>query len=216
MAEETTTTTTTETTNAGATATDTKATETETAKQQPENSALSTEAIEKLIQSRVDKANANLGKEIAALRKENEKLKKDSMTAEEVKQYEISEREKTLAAKEKDLLDRENRLFAIKAIKEIGLDDGSERSLALVDFVMADEQDKITERVKAFNALVQGFVSAKVDEKFKAIGRTPNGAAAQNTDTKKETSIAESLGKRRAEQAKKSNDVLNMYLGGKK
>lgn len=214
MAEENmvnTTATTAETTNVDATATNT----TETTKQS-ENPALNTEAIEKLIQSRVDKSNAELGKKIAALQKENEKLKKDSMTAEEVKQFEISEREKTLAAKEKDLLDRENRLFAIKAIKEIGLDDGSERSLSLVDFVMADEQDKITERVKAFNELVQGFVSAKVDEKFKAIGRTPNGAAAQNTETKKETSIAETLGKRRAEQAKKSNDVLNMYLGGKK
>lgn len=200
--------------NEAATATD-AGTSTDTTNK-AENSVLNTEAIEKLIQSRVDKSNAELGKKIAALQKENDKLKKENMSAEEVKQFEISEREKTLAAKEKDLQDRENRLFAIKAIKEIGLDDGSERSLSLVDFVMADEQDKITERVKAFNDLVQGFVSAKVDEKFKAIGRTPNGAAAQNTDTKKDGSIAETLGKRRAEQAKKSNDVLNLYLGGKK
>lgn len=197
------------------TTTETTANTNETEKR-PENSVLTTEAIEKLIQSRVDKSNAELGKKIANLQKENEKLKKENMSVEEVKQFEISEREKTLAAKEKDLLDRENRLFAIKAIKEIGLDDGSERSLSLVDFVMAEEQETITERVKAFNELVQGFVSAKVDEKFKAIGRTPNGAAAQNTETKKESSIAEALGKRRAEQAKKSNDVLNMYLGGKK
>lgn len=179
------------------------------------DSPLTTEAIERLLQSKIDKATADLGKTIADLKKENAKLKKDSMTAEEVKQYEISEKEKTLAAKEKDLLDRENRLFAIKAIKEIGLDDGSQRSLSLVDFVMADEQDKITERVKAFNDLVQGFVSAKVDEKFKAIGRTPNGAP-QGADKKEDTSIAEKLGKKRAEQSKASNDVLNLYLGGKK
>lgn len=209
MAENETTTTTTENTQPTQAVENTQTTE---AKQ---DSPLTTEAIERLLQSKIDKATADLGKTIATLKKENEKLKKDSMTAEEVKQYEMSEKEKTLAAKEKDLLDRENRLFAIKAIKEIGLDDGSQRSLSLVDFVMADEQDKITERVKAFNDLVQGFVSAKVDEKFKAIGRTPNGAP-QGADKKEDTSIAEKLGKKRAEQSKASNDVLNLYLGGKR
>ena len=183
--------------------------------QKPEDKPLTVEEIRKLIQSSTDRATADLGKQIAALKKENADLKKKNMTAEEVKKLEDEEREKTLAAREKDLLDRENRLFAIKAIKEIGLDDGSERALSLVDFVLDSEQDKITENVKAFNALIQGFVTAKVEEKFKSIGRTPNGAA-QGTDTKKDTSIAETIGKRRAEQAKQSNDVLNLYLGGKK
>lgn len=177
---------------------------------------MSTEALEKLIQSSVDRQTAELGKKIAALQKENDKLKKDGKSAEEVKQLEISEREKTIAAKEKELQDRENRLFALKAIKEIGLDDGSPKSLSLVDFVMAEDESAITERVKAFNDLVQSFVSAQVDAKFKAIGRTPNGAAAQNSGEEKKPSVAESLGKRRAEQAKKSNDILSMYLGGKK
>lgn len=210
MAEETVTTTGAAENTATTTATETSQTETQT-----ENKPLSADDIKKLIQSSTDRATADLGKKIAALQKENEALKKQNMTAEEAKKFEIDEREKTIEAKEKDLLDRENRLFAIKAIQEIGLNDGSERALALVDFVMADDQDTITERVKAFNTLVQGFVSAKVDEKFKAIGRTPNGAT-QATETKKEKSIAETLGQKRAEQAKKSNDVLSMYLGGKK
>lgn len=218
MAE--TTTTTTETNTTGTTeniaTTETKATEPNKALQQePGNSALTTEALEKIIQSRVDKANADLGKKISALQKENEKLKKDSLSAEELKQLEMGEKEKELAERERTLLDRENRLFAIKAIKEIGLDDGSGMSLSLVDFVMAEDEKAITERVKSFNDLVQKFVSAKVDEKFKAIGRTPNGAA-QNTEHKKETSVAESLGKRKAEQNKQTNDVLNFYLGGNK
>jgi len=204
-----------ENTAAATTAAGQSATTEQKNEQNAENKALSAEDIKKLIQSSTDRATAELGKQIAALKKENSELKKQNMSAEEVKKLEAEEREKTLAAREKDLLDRENRLFAIKAIKEIGLDDGSERALSLVDFVMAEKQEDITERVKAFNALVQGFVSAKVDEKFKSIGRTPNGAA-QSAETKKETSVAETLGKRRAEQAKQSNDVLNMYLGGKK
>ena len=209
MAEETTTTAAAETTAATETSqTETKQTE------QTENKGLSAEEIKKLIQSSTDRATADLGKQIAALKKENEALKKKNMTAEEAKQFEIDEREKNLAAKEKALLDRENRLFAIKAIKEIGLDDGSERALSLVDFVMADEQDKITERVKAFHALVQGFVNAQVDAKFKAIGRTPSGAT--QTETKKDDSIATKLGKARASRNEQSNKVLNHYLGGKR
>ena len=176
---------------------------------------LTTEAIEKLIQSRVDKSNAELGKTIAQLKKENEKLRKDSLSAEEIKNLEISEKEKELAEREKTIADRENRLFAIKAIKEIGLDDGGENSLKLVDFVIADEEEKITENVKAFNELVQAIVSARVDSKFKELGRTPNGAKPTGAEGQ-QVSVAEKLGKQRAEQEKKSNDILNMYLGGKK
>lgn len=184
-------------------------------KDQSDNKPLTTEAIEKIIQSRVDKSNAELGKTIAQLRKENDKLRKESLSSEELKKFEINEKEKELAEREKTLLDRENRLFAIKAIKEIGLDDGSENSLKLVDFVIADDEAKITDNVKAFNELVQSFVSARVDSKFKELGRTPNGAKPIVAETK-QISVAEKLGKAKAEQDKKSNDILNMYLGGKR
>lgn len=190
-------------------------TNTDNNKEQDSNKPLTTEAIEKIIQSRVDKSNAELGKTIAHLKRENEKLRKESLSSEELKKFEINEKEKELAEREKTLLDRENRLFAIKAIKEIGLDDGSQNSLKLVDFVIADEETKITENVKAFNELVQSFVNSRVDSKFKEIGRTPNGAKPTGTETKK-VSVAEKLGKAKAEQDKKSNDILNMYLGGRK
>lgn len=193
------------------------ATETETQADNQKKAAepLTTEAIERIVQSRVDKATAELGKNIATLKRENEKLKKEQLSAEELKQYEMNEKEKALAEREQILKDRENRLYAIKAIKEIGLDDGSEKSLSLVDFVMADDETAITERVKAFNELVQAFVTSQVDEKFKSIGRTPNSAPT-NVSEKKESNVAETLGKRRAEQNKKSNEILNLYLGGRK
>lgn len=179
------------------------------------NSALTTEAIEKLIQSKVDKQSAELGKTIAQLKKENEKLKKDSLSAEELKNYEISEKEKALAEREKDLADREHRLFAIKAIKEIGLDDGSETSLNLVDFVVADSEEEITNRVKTIHKVVHDLVDARVNSKFKELGRTPNGAKSAETG-KTQPSIAEKLGKQKAEQEKKSNEILEKYLGGRK
>ncbi len=187
--------------------------------QTPDTAQKTSDSLEKLIQSRVDRSMADFGKKLAMLQKENEKLKKANLSAEELKelkQAELSEREATLAQKEKDLLDKEHRLYAIRAIKEIGLDDGSENSLALVDFVMGEDEAAIDEKVKAFHKLVNQFVSARVDEKFKAIGRIPNGGAPAADADERDNSVAEMLGKRQAEKARKSNEVLQQYIGGKK
>lgn len=178
-----------------------------------EGNNLSTEAIEKYIQSQVDKQMAEERKKTANLQKELEKAKKEKMTAEEVKKYDDEKRERELTERDAKLTERENRLFAIEAIKEIGLDDGSKQSLDLVDFVMASDRDTITDRVKAFKSLVDRFVTAKVDQTFKANGRNPSGGNNNGTETK-DTNIAEKLGKKAAEAAQKSNDILKHYYGG--
>lgn len=130
--------------------------------------------IEKLVQQRVDKAIAKLGKDKSDLQKQLEQLKKEKMTDEERKQFELSEKEKLIADREKALLEKENRLYAIKAIKEAGLDDGSDKSLELVDFVMDTDTEAIDNKIKAFDTLVKKFVKAEVDKTFKANGRTPD------------------------------------------
>lgn len=180
--------------------------------EQPSN-VLTTEAVEKLIQSRVDKITAELGKKNSSLQKELDKMKKEKLTDEEIRNLELADKEKELTEKEQALLERENRLFAIKAMTEIGLNDGSDTSLEIVDFVMAENEETITERVKTFKALVDKLVSARVDQTFKANGRVPNSGN-QKADGEQDTSIAEKLGKTRAEQQKQSNDVLKHYLGG--
>ena len=129
--------------------------------------------IEKIVQSRVDKAMAEERKEKAELKKKYENLQKAKLTDEELKQAELDERAKDIADREKALKDKENRLFAVKAIKEAGLDDGSDTSLALVEFVIADEETEITEKVKAFKALFDKAVSAEVSKRFKDGGRNP-------------------------------------------
>lgn len=130
--------------------------------------------IEKLVQQRVDKAIAKLGKDKSDLQKQLDQLKKEKMTDEERKQFELSEKEKLIADREKALLEKENRLYAIKAIKEAGLDDGSDKSLELVDFVMDTDTEAIDNKIKAFDALVKKFVKAEVDKTFKTNGRTPD------------------------------------------
>lgn len=170
--------------------------------------------LDKLVQARADKLTAEMGKKNAALQKELENLKKEKMTADELKQHEIAEKEKALAEREKMLADKENRLLAIKAIKAAGLDDGSDKALELVDFVVGENEEAINKKVKAFGDLVKRFVSAEVDKTFKKNGRNPNGGSNGNSDDdKSKNNVAEQLGKARAEKQKQSNDILKLYSG---
>lgn len=174
------------------------------------------DAIDKIVQSRVDRAMADERKKTAALQKELEKFRKEKLSAEELKQLEIEEREQAIADKQKEITDKENRLFAIQAIKEAGLDDGGDTS-ALVDLVVAGvdvTEDSITDKVKAVKTYIDTKVASEVDKTFKDNGRNPNGANSNNKD--KTDTIAERLGKGRAEQNKVYTDVLNHYTGGKK
>ena len=171
--------------------------------------------IEKLIQQAVDRATNKLGNDNKALRNKLEKLQKEKLTEDELKELEIKNKEAEIAQREAAILEKENRLYAIKAIKEAGLDDGSDMSLQLVDFVIADKTEDIDARVKTFNTLFKAFVKREVDKTFKDSGRNPNGGQQSAGDKeKKDNSIAAKLGKVAAETNKQSQTVLNHYLGG--
>ena len=148
------------------------------------------EELEKKIQSIVDRATNKLGNENKTLREQLEKMKKEKMTDDERKAYELTEKENEIKERESKLKAQENRLYAIKAIKKAGLDDGSDAALELVDFVVADDENGIDARVKAFGALVEKMVQAKVDETFKNNGGKPQkGGSSGGVDNpyKKET-----------------------------
>ena len=172
------------------------------------------EDIEKIIQSRVDRQLAKERKEAAAVKKELEKLKKEKLTAEEIEKLKTDEREKELAAKEKELAERENRYTAVKALREVGLDDGSDAALLLVDFLVAGEDtdaDAIKERAKNLNVIINKLVSAKVEATFKENGRNPKGPGNGSGGDDKNTSLAKKLGEARAASDKKSQDILKQY-----
>lgn len=190
----------------GTQATDTKEQQTQ---QQQQAQSMTAEEINKLIQSGIDKHTSELGKTIAALKKENESLKKEKMTADELKEYEISERQKALDERDKQLTEQSNRLYAIKEANAAGLDLG--KDLERLELVMGDSEEIIKAKVKAVKAMIDTLVAEKVAQTFKTNGREPNGG---KTTTENKGNIAERLGKARAEQQKKSNDVLNHYLGG--
>ena len=188
------------------------ATDTGTEGKTDNGGSLSAEALDKLIQSRVDQKTADLGKKIADLQKENNDLKNAGKSAEEIKKSELAEKDKALTEKEQALLERENRLYALKAIKEAELDDGGVKSLELAEFVIAGatKEEDIDKRVQAFKSLVNSIVEKKVDATFKKHGRNPNGSTGDNKGGET-NNIAEKIGKERAERDKQSNDVLSMY-----
>jgi hypothetical protein len=170
-----------------------------------------TPSIEELIQRAVDRATNKLGNDNKKLRESLEKLKQENLTAEQRKVLEIQEKEADLADREAQLQVKINREFAMKAIKEAGLDDGSAKSLELIDFVVCDDEAATLSRVKLFGELVNKFVKDEVDKTFRTHGRNPN---ASSSATESKPNIAEQLGKVRADAAKKSQDTLNYYYGG--
>ena len=170
--------------------------------------------IERLVQARLDKAMEEAKKEKARLEKELKKLRAEKLTADELKQLEDEQKEKELAEREKTIKEKENRFYAVGAIKKAGLDDGSATALKIVDLVMADDEATIEKNINSLKELVNKIVESKVAQRFKAGGREPGGG---NEDDKgkgsdKKDKVAELLGKARAEQLNKSSEILKHYL----
>ena len=138
--------------------------------------------IEKLIQQAVDRATNKLGNDNKRLREELESIKKEKLTAEERAELEKKQEREQFEQERAEFLQEKNKLYAIKAIKAAGLDDGSDMSLELVDFVMASDTKDIDARIKSFGALVKKFVQAEVDKTFKREGRNPGKGGGGNTN----------------------------------
>lgn len=169
--------------------------------------------LEELVQRAVDRATNKLGNENKKLRDQIKKMEREKLSGDEIKELELRDKESEIAEREKALQDRENRLIAIKAIKEIGLDDGSNASLDLVDFVMGEDEETIRGRVKVFDDLVKRFVKAEVDRVFKSNGRTPGVGNAGAEDESKQNSAAVQLGRNAAQAQKTARSTRDHYLG---
>lgn len=205
--------------------TNTPATNTPAA-EQPTNTAASTQAEEQnllnnervkaLIRSAEDRVRNQMGNEAKKLRGELEAERKKNLSESEIKDLELKEREKTLADREKVLAEQVNRLTAIKAIKEAGLDDGSDAALEIVDLVMAEDEKGIKERVTALNNLVTRLVKSQVEARFKDAGRTPGVGTDTASNAGGEHDYATRNGKNAAAVNQKSRSILDSYgLGGK-
>lgn len=129
--------------------------------------------IAKAVQAAVDRATNRLGNANKKLKEDLEKERKKNLSAEELKQLELQEKETELAQKEQEIKEKENRMYAIKALKKAELDDGSEETLDLVEFVLGEDETEIDLKVKALQKFAQRVAKNTTDGIYKANGRTP-------------------------------------------
>lgn len=164
---------------------------------QPKNDGVDYDKLDKIIQARVDKEMASERKKTAEYKKKLDRLQQEKLTDEELKKIELENKENEIAEREKAIADKENRLFAVKAIKEAGLDDGSDTALSLVDFVMGTDETEITSKVKAFKELFDKAVTAEVNKRFKEAGYTPKKGETLNNGvnpyTKEQFNLTEQM-----------------------
>lgn len=132
------------------------------------------EWMDKMIQSAVDRATNKLGNENKTLRDKLKEERKKNLTAEELKAAEMKEKEEELQERERTIKENENRMYAMKALRKIGLDDGGEDALSLVDFVMGEDEVAIDSRVKSLKNAIDKRVKAEVDKVFGENGRNPS------------------------------------------
>ncbi len=136
--------------------------------------------VEDMLQREIDRITNKLGNDNKGLREENKrlndelkKMKRANMSIEQLKNEELREQEAELEERERALRDKENRLYAISELKKAGLDDGSDTSLEIINFVMDDDTSVIDTKIKSFNDLIKNLVQIEVDKTFKGNGRNP-------------------------------------------
>jgi len=138
--------------------------------------------IEKMIQQAVDRATNKLGNDNKRLREELENIRKEKLTAEERAELEKKQEREQFERERAEFRMEKNRLYAIKAIKAAGLDDGSDKALELVNFVLGSDEQETDARVKAFGDLVKKFVGSEVEKTFKGAGRTPGKGSSADAE----------------------------------
>lgn len=120
------------------------------------------EEVDALLQSESDRrVTAALKKaEEKAKVKEREAEKLGRMNAQEKYEYELEQREKAIAEKERELTLAENKNEAGKILSEKGL------SLTLVDFVVAEDAETMNENIKVLEKAFKDSVKAEVEKRM--------------------------------------------------
>lgn len=145
------------------------------------------EEVQRLLQQETDRRVTSALKKQeaknAAAVKEAQKLAK--MNEAEKYEYELQQREAAIAAKEKELAMAENKNEASKILADKGL------SLALVDFVVAEDADTMAANIKTLEQAFKQSVKAEVEKRM--AGSTPKKNLPTDKPIDKETFMKMSM-----------------------
>lgn len=136
--------------------------ETQLEEQAPETKTYTEEEVQKLLQAetdrRVTEAMKKQERKTEAKIKEAQKLAQ--MNEQEKYEYELSQREAAIAAKEKALAIAENKNEAGKILADRGI------SLALVDFVVAEDAETMKANIDILDKAFKASVKAEVEKRL--------------------------------------------------
>lgn len=165
------------------------------------------EELDKLIQSQTDRRLAQALKTVekknAEKVKQAEKLAK--MSESEKFQFELEQREKAIAEKEHQLALAENKNEASKILADKGL------SVALVDFVVADDADTMMANITLLENEFKKCVKAEVEKRL-ATSTPKKNLPLDETLTRETFSKMSVL--QQAEIYKNNPDLYNRLIGG--
>ena len=135
---------------------------------------LTLEMVQKMIQSENDKIRTEYTKKLKAVETEKEEILKKSMSDEEKRQYELDQMQKQLEEKERAITHKE------MTIKTVDLLKANDLPLEFRDFITANTDDELTDRITKLKSVWLDAIKAHVDGTFKAGGREPQRNIAGN------------------------------------
>lgn len=131
------------------------------------------EEVQALLQKETDRrVTSALKKQEKKNEAAREAQKLAQMNEQEKYEYQLKQREESIAAKERELALMENKNEASKILADKGL------SLALVDFVVAEDADTMAANIKTLEEAFKASVKAEVEKRM--TGSTPKKSVAVN------------------------------------
>lgn len=137
--------------------------------------------LEKLFQSKIDRAMAAERKEKSELKRKLERLQQKVLTDEEAKQIEFEEKQQELEQREKELTLEKNKMYAVKAMKKANLSD-TEETMSIIERIVVSCEDEtdIDDTIKLLKGWFDNAVKAEVEKRFKEGGYTPTKGSSLN------------------------------------
>lgn len=114
----------------------------------------------------LDRVRNEYGKKLKSKEQELQTIKTSTMTEAEKQAQALEDARNEITQKERDLLERENKLFAVDALNK------AEMPLTFLEFVTSDSEEVTSKKIETLKATFDAEVQKAVDAAFKNKGRT--------------------------------------------
>ncbi len=142
--------------------------------QETETPTITQDSIKEMIASalaekdkELDRVRNEYGKKLKGKEQELQSIKTANMTEAEKQAQELEDARNKLTEKERILMERENKLFALDALAK------ADMPQTFLDFVTSDSEEVTTEKINKLKSTFDAEVQKAVDDAFKNKGRNP-------------------------------------------